>query len=64
MFRLSLDFVLAVKGNYFLEAVAVENEIGNLLFRYWKHVAIHSVHNCFDSGCVESVFFLPHGLRC
>jgi hypothetical protein len=64
MFRLSLNFVLAVKGNYFLEAAAIENEIGNVFFRYWKHVAIRSVHNCFDSGCVESVLFLPLGLEC
>jgi len=64
MFRLSLNFVLAVKGNFFLEAAAIKNETGILFFRHLKQVAIHSVHNSFDSGCVESVFLLRHGLRC
>jgi hypothetical protein len=64
MFKLPLNFVLAVKGNYFLEGAAIENEIVNLFFLHCKHVAIQSVHNCFDSGCVESVFFLPLGLGC
>lgn len=64
MFRLSLNFVSAVKGNYFLEAAAIKNETGNLFFRYLKQVAIHSVHNSFDSGCVENVFLLPLGLQC
>jgi hypothetical protein len=30
MFILSLNFVLVVKGNYFLEAAAIETETGHL----------------------------------
>ena len=45
MFNLSVNFVLTVKVNYFLEATAIENEIGNLFsgigstYQYTVHTA-------------------------